>query len=292
MRVLLLGGYGQLGSALRDAGGEHEIVAPQRAELDIADREGLLARARDAQPELIINAAGYTRVDDAESNAGDALAVNFRGAAHVAEAAQSVDAALLYISTDYVFAGDKGAPYEPQDEPRPLSVYGVSKLYGEFASAIVERHWVVRIAGLYGQPEPPRPPSNFVSTILRLARERGTMDIVTDQITAPSNARDVAAGLWELMAAAPAPGAYHLPQGGQCSWFEFASAIVELSGSGAEVRPTTSEALGRPAPRPPYSVLSGEQTWRAGVRPLRPWREALAGYVADIAGCGETEAGP
>jgi dTDP-4-dehydrorhamnose reductase len=279
MRVLLLGGYGRLGTALRRAGRGHEIVTPPRAEADLTREETLLDWAERVRPEVIINAAAYVRVDDAESHAGEALALNVEGAAHAAAAARAVGAGLLYISTDYVFPGDQQTPYRPEDEPRPLNVYGVSKLYGEFASATVPRHWIVRLAGLYGRPEPPRQPADFVEAILRLARSRDHLEVVTDQVTAPSNADDVAAGLWEFLAAEPPPGVYHLPQGGECSWFKFAQAIGELAGLAAEVRPTTAAALGRPAPRPAYSVLSGEKTWALGVRPLRHWREALAEYL-------------
>ena len=293
LAVLVPGGRGQLGTELaRSLAGRPDslVHAPGSAELDITDDEAVTdavdsfavtARDADLRP-VVINAAAYTAVDAAEQDEQRAREINVDGAAALAAAGKACGVPLLHVSTDYVFAGDATRPYEPEDETDPPSVYGRTKLEGE--RAVLEsgaRIWVVRTSGVYGAKG-----GNFVKTIARLESQRPELSVVDDQVGAPTWAADLAAGLLELagrVASRQGPDrrVLHCTNGGQASWFEFARAVfAELGADPERVRPCTSEEFPRPAPRPAFSVLSGE-SWRAsGLTPLRPWRDALAAAFA------------
>ncbi|GAA2816575.1 dTDP-4-dehydrorhamnose reductase [Saccharopolyspora taberi] len=294
LAVLVPGGRGQLGSEIvRALAGRPEslVHAPGSAELDITDREavadaiesfGSTARDADLRP-VVVNAAAYTAVDAAEENEKRARAVNVDGAAALAAACRSCRIPLLHVSTDYVFSGDARRPYEPEDEPGPRSVYGRTKLEGERAVLASEaRAWVVRTSGVYAAGGG----GNFVKTMARLEAERPELSVVDDQIGAPTWAADLAAGVLELAGRAasrqgPERRVLHCTNSGRASWFEFARAVFEELGADPErVKPCSTEQFPRPAPRPAFSVLSGE-SWRASdLTPLRPWREALAAAFA------------
>jgi dTDP-4-dehydrorhamnose reductase len=285
-RVLILGGGGQLASELAGllaaAPPPAGWQALSRAECDVTDSPRVRAviadqaRAAGGYGLAVINAGAYTNVDGAESNEPAAYAVNASGPAHVALACDLVGAQLIQMSTDYVFAGDRsnGRPYTPLDPTGPRSAYGRTKLAGELAVRELLPHasWVVRTAWVYGAAG-----SNFVKTMARLSGERETLDVVEDQIGCPTWAADLAAALLQLVAVAPPAGIYHAAGAGRASWFELARAVFEELGLDPErVRPTTSAAFQRPAPRPAWSVLSSSEWQDAGLTPLRPWRAALA----------------
>jgi len=209
-------------------------------------------------PELVLHAAAWTDVDGAEDDPQAAAAVNVGGTRHVAE----LGAPLVYYSTDYVFDGLKSEPYVESDAPNPLSAYGRSKLHGEGAAG--EQAWIVRSSGLFGPTG-----TNFVRTMLRLGRERDEVAVVDDQRGAPTYVGHLAAATRELL---ERPfGVWHLAAEGDCTWAEFAEAIFEEAGLDTRVRRISSEELGRPAPRPAYSVLRSEK----GAPALPHWREGL-----------------
>jgi dTDP-4-dehydrorhamnose reductase len=209
--------------------------------------------------DLVLHAAAWTNVDGAEEDPQGAAATNVGGTSHAAE----LGAPLVYYSTDYVFDGRKREPYVESDAPNPLSVYGRTKLHGEAAAG--ERAWIVRSSGLFGWSG-----SNFVTTMLRLGRERDEVAVVDDQRTAPTYVGHVAGATEELL---DRPfGVWHVAAGGDCTWAEFAEAIFEEAAVSCRVRRISSEELGRPAPRPAYSVLRSEKDaptlphWREGLR--------------------------
>lgn len=209
-------------------------------------------------PDLVLHTAAWTNVDLAEGHPQDAAAVNVGGTAHAAE----LGAPLVYYSTDYVFDGSKGAPYVESDAPNPLSIYGRTKLHGEAAAG--EGSWIVRSSGLFGSTG-----TNFVRTILRLARELDELSVVDDQRTAPTYVAHLAAATHELLDRPP--GLWHLAAQGECSWAEFAEAIVEEAGLDTPVRRISTAEAARPARRPAYSVLRSEKD-----APVLPhWREGL-----------------
>ena len=289
-RIVILGGGGQLATELAmllaAAPPASGWQALSRAECDITDAHRVRAviadqaRAAGDHGLTVINAGAYTNVDAAEADESGAYAVNAAGPAHLALACDHVGAQLVQLSTDYVFSGDRtdGEPYRPLDVTGARSAYGRTKLAGEQAVRELLPHasWVVRTAWVYGATG-----ANFVKTMARLSRERETLDVVDDQIGCPTWAADLAAGLLQLIAVAPPSGVYHAAGGGQVSWFGFARAIFEELGLDPErVRPTSSDAFQRPAPRPAWSVLSSSEWQAVGLTPLQPWRSALAAAFA------------
>ncbi len=255
----------------------HEVVALDRAALDIGDAAAVSAAVDAAvdDPALaaVINCAGWTDVDGAESNAAAANAVNRDGAANLAAACAAAGLRLVQVSTDYVFDGSSDRPYLESDAVNPRSVYGSSKLAGEQAVAAAGGDYaIVRTAWLFGAGGP-----NFVDTILRLAAERERIEVVTDQIGCPTWTGHLAPAL-VACAAGDGSGTFHAVGGGRCSWFELASETVRLAGLQCELAPTTTESFPRPATRPAFSVLGSERGGQAVVLP--DWHEGLAGHLA------------
>lgn len=275
-RYLLTGAGGMLGQDLQRALAGRRITALGRDELDVTDLDAVRAAA--SGHDAIINAAAYTRVDDAEQHEDAANAVNAIGAGNLAAAAAENSARLVHVSTDYVFNGRAHAPY-PEDTPLdPISAYGRTKADGErrVFAANPGASYVVRTAWLYGAGGP-----NFAKTMLRLAATHETVTVVDDQLGQPTWTADLASQIVMLLDANAPGGVYHGTNAGQTSWYHFARAVFEEAGLDPNrVHPTDSSTFVRPAPRPAYSVL-GHGTWsKVGLAPLRGWREALADAAA------------
>lgn len=267
MRWLITGAGGMLAADVLDRAaltGE-PVLALGRAELDLCDKRAVRDFVSAYRPRAVINCAGWTAVDDAETHEVEALAVNGHAVAWLAEACDLVGARLLHVSTDYVFDGTGEVPY-PEDAPaRPVNAYGRTKLAGERA-ALEHGHYVVRSAWLYGAHGP-----NFVRTMIRLAGERPTLDVVDDQRGQPTWAADLADYLVRLAQSDLPPGVYHGTSSGETTWCGFAKEIFTLLGEDPErVRPVPTSAFPRPARRPANSVLAHTR-WE----PIRHWRTAL-----------------
>ncbi|MET0725540.1 MAG: dTDP-4-dehydrorhamnose reductase [Leifsonia sp.] len=270
-RYLVTGASGMLGHDLVEALESRETTALTRAELDITDLAAV--RAAVTGHDVIINAAAYTAVDDAETHEADAHAVNAVGAANLARVAAETSARVVQFSTDYVFDGTATSPYAESEPQRPVSAYGRTKAAGErFA---LELHpagsFIIRTAWLYGAHG-----GNFARTMLAIAAQRETWSVVDDQVGQPTWTRDLARRTVELLDSGAPAGIYHGTNSGSTSWCGFARAVLEDAGLDPDrITPTDSGSFRRPAPRPAYSVL-GHDGWAvAGLPPMRDWRSAL-----------------
>ena len=269
-RYLVAGAAGMLGHDLQRALAGRDLRALGRSELDITDRAAVRDAVRDI--DVVINAAAYTAVDAAEEHEDEAYAINATGAANLARAAADAGARFVQVSTDYVFHGDATSPYAEDAPLDPLGAYGRTKAAGErLAREAHPAPHIVRTAWLYGAHG-----ANFVTTMLRLARERETVMVVDDQRGQPTWSRDLACAIVALLDADAAPGVYHGTSTGETSWYGLARAVFAEAGLDPErVRPTDTASFPRPAPRPAYSVL-GHGAWSAaGLAPIRDWRDAL-----------------
>jgi len=271
VRVLLTGAGGQLGlelaGILPDRG--HEVVALDRLALDVADPEAVEGAIDEHTPEVVVNAAAYTNVDGCEEAMDLAFSVNALGPRNLAQACERRGCGLLHVSTNYVFDGRGKGPYEPFDPPNPISAYGRTKLAGEeHVMRLTNRWYVVRSAGVYGRGH------NFVRTMLRVAKERGSLKVKDDEFISPTYARDLAEGIAGIVEDGRY-GLYHLTNAGSCSWYEFTREIFRLAGVETEVVPIPGSEYPLPAARPANGVLSS-----LGSPKLRHWGEALADYLS------------
>lgn len=274
-RWLVTGAGGMLGQdvvASLERDGE-TVLALTRRDLDITDQAAVTATVLGCRPDIVVNCAAWTAVDEAEAHEDEALEVNGRGARLVAAACAEGGARLIHISTDYVFAGDARRPYGEHDRCGPRTAYGRTKLAGERAVAelLPRAGYTLRTAWLYGAHGP-----NFVRTMIALERDREVVDVVDDQHGQPTWAMDVAGQAIALARSGAPAGVYHATSSGETTWFGFAQEIFRLLGAdSARVRPVTSGASPRPAPRPAYSVL-GHGAWAsAGIKPIPGWRLRL-----------------
>jgi dTDP-4-dehydrorhamnose reductase len=275
VRVLITGAAGLLGSAVAvDASARgHDVVALERAQLDVTDSESVMQVIRSERPEVVIHCAAYTSVDRAEAEPELAFDVNRDGARYVAHAATEVGAVPVYISTDYVFDGQKGAPYRPDDATGPLSVYGCTKLAGEEATAdSAPEHLVVRTSWLYGED------NGFVPAILHRAEAGEGLRVVDDQEGRPTWAPLAGAAVLDLVEKG-ARGVWHVAGGGTCTWLDLARETLRQTGLDNPVAPVSTNEFGAPAPRPSYSVLDLTATEHLLDRPMTDWRESLSRFL-------------
>jgi dTDP-4-dehydrorhamnose reductase len=274
VKILVAGAAGMLGRdvmlAADNAG--HQVVGYGHAELDIADVDAVSTKIEAERPDVVINCAAWTDVDGAEGAEEAATAVNGAGAGNVAAAAAAAGASVVYVGSDYVFDGSKGAAYVETDQTAPLSAYGRSKLAGEEATrAANKRHFIVRSAWLFGTGG-----GNFVETMLRLAADHGEVLVVRDQVGSPTYTWHLAYGIVRLIEGVEF-GIHHMAAGGACSWYEFAREIFEQANVECKVMSATTDMLGRPAPRPAYSALTSQ---REHAIELPSWQDGLAAYLA------------
>lgn len=280
MRIIVTGSRGMLGTdVMRMLAGAYEVWGCDLHNCNILAANQFDELVASYHPDVVIHAAAYTNVDQAETDQAAALQLNATGTQYVAMAARQHQAKLVYLSTDYVFDGTKTTPYTEADAPNPLGVYGASKLRGEQqVQRICHEHeyLIVRIAWLYGQHG-----KNFVQTILQLARQHSVLRIVNDQTGAPTYTKDVVRGIQALLARNVA-GIVHLTNDGTCTWHEFAQTILAMAGiTDVAVQPISTAELQRPAPRPAYSVLDlARFAAMTGQRP-RHWKQGLQEYFEE-----------
>ena len=279
--VLITGAGGMLGSDLliqlrEKTEGGYAPIGIHRKECDLPLREPLFQLLTRIKPHIIIHCAAFTQVDVCETQREKAFLANGTVTRNLSEFSAQTGARLIYVSTDYVFDGEKDAPYDEEDPTFPRSVYGLSKREGELAVLTLrEKGTIVRTSWLFGQNGP-----NFVKTILHKARAEGKLRVVNDQRGCPTYTPDLAEGILALMEK-EAPGIFHVCNAGACTWFDFTAEILKQAGlEGVQLTPISTKKFPRPAPRPKNSVLSCEKFNHLTGKPLRNWREALGDYLA------------
>ena len=280
MRIMIIGADGQLGTDLVRTL-EGDPVPLTHADVEISDHSSIEAVMLEHKPQLIINTAAYHQVDLAEDNPEPAFVTNTIGARNLALTCAEHDIDLFHVSTDYVFGGDKREPYSETDLPGPLNVYGTSKLAGEnFVRALAPRSYVARTTGLFGIAGSREGRSNFVETMLRLAGQGRDINVVADQYVSPTYTYDLALAIGQLITTRKY-GTYHITNSGYCSWFEMAIELFRITKLTPNINSITTTEFGAKANRPLYSVLSNNALERAGVPPLRTWREGLESYLTE-----------
>ena len=256
------------------------FLAPTSAELDVRKKSAVEGFVKQHNPEWIINCSAWTNVEGAEEFQKEALALNTTAVKVISEVASSNNSHLIHISTDYVFDGAKGAPYEESDSPNPINQYGKSKAIGEgeILASDLSSYYVVRTSWLYGVSG-----KNFVKTMARKALNAVAVGVVEDQLGSPTSARDLAEGIIEIVKVIPEPGIYHFSNEGKCSWFEFAQEIYRLCDSDEQlINPIKTVELGQKAKRPMNSELNTAKWEGSGLSKLTPWRKALAALMPEI----------
>ncbi len=280
MKVLVTGVKGQLGydvvRRLEKRG--HETVGVDIEEMDITKEDEVSRVMKSAAPDAVIHCGAYTAVDRAEEEPEACRRVNADGTANIAAACAEMDCKLLYLSTDYIFSGEGERPWEPDDEPSPLNVYGQTKYEGEQAiKAKLDKYFIVRISWVFGING-----NNFIKTMLRLGKENGAVKVVSDQIGSPTYTADLAELLADMIES-EAYGQYHATNEGLCSWYEFAKEIFRAAGmNGVKVAPVSTGEFPAKAKRPLNSRMSKEKLTENGFRRLPSWQDAVARYIREL----------
>ncbi|MCI0721381.1 MAG: dTDP-4-dehydrorhamnose reductase [Acidobacteria bacterium] len=281
MRVLLIGANGQLGTDLRrtfEAKGV-SVVPLTHADADVCDSGRIGEIVSSIRPDAVVNTAAFHKVEECEKQPERAYQINSLAVRSLAQACERAGATLVHFSTDYVFGGGKGSPYEVEDAPNPVNVYGASKVSGEHLIAFnIGKYFTIRTCGLYGLAGSSGKGGNFVENMLKRAAAGQPLRVVDDQVLTPTYTADLARTVLELMQTTTY-GLYHITSGGQCSWYEFTCKMLALSGSSTEVSPVRSDDFPSPVKRPAFSVLSKNKLYGIGLERMPHWEDALDRYL-------------
>jgi dTDP-4-dehydrorhamnose reductase len=284
MRIAVIGSAGQLGTDLVDIlrrAEDYEVFGFGHQEIECSNPVSIEKALERVHPEIVVNCAAFVRVDDAENRPEEAFRVNSVGALNVARACARLDALCVYVSTDFVFDGTKGAPYTETDTPHPINVYGVSKLAGEYLVQANCRRWLIaRMASLFGRAGSSGKGGNWVETILAKARAGERLRLIDDVWMSPTYSRDAAQAL-ERLFRQKTTGIFHLTNLGNCTWYEFACKTLDLAGLGNQVEPISSANYPAQARRPRNSSLETTKLDLSLKETRRPWAEALKDYLAE-----------
>jgi len=279
MKIIIIGAGGQLGSELVNILHEEELIPLTHFDIELTDHSQVNDIISSNQPDIVINTSAYHKVDECEDYPEKAFAVNTIAVRNLARVCEEYHIGLVHFSTDYVFNGEKRTPYTEDDTPDPLSVYATSKLAGEyFVKHLCKKHFIIRTCGLYGTKGISSKGSNFVDLMIRLAMENKTIRVVSDQIVTPTYVGDLASVVSKLIKTTEY-GLYHVTNNGECSWYEFARTIFDMTGLKANLVPVSSREYGAKAKRPPYSVLENKNLKDLGMDDLRHWKDALKEYL-------------
>jgi len=282
MKIAIVGAEGQLGQDVLRAFAEdgHEVCALFHPDIEITDQESAFRTLGELAPDLVVNTAAMHHVETCEREPDRAFAVNAVGPRNLALAARQQGAVLMHVSTDYVFDGSRTAPYFESDAPRPLNVYGITKLAGEyFVRCTTEKHFVVRTSGLFGKhPCRGKGGLNFIELMLKLARERGEVRVVDDEVLSPTSTEELARQM-VVLARTQSWGLYHATAEGSCSWYEFAREIFAATDTSVQLKVASPGEFPAKVPRPKYSVLENRTLKLLGLNTFRPWQDGLHEYL-------------
>ena len=282
-RVAVIGSNGQLGTDIVKAleqTNKYDISSLSHVDIEVTNQSSVITTMESIKPNIVINCAAFVRVDDCENDPETAFNINSIGALNVARACKELNAICVYISTGYVFDGKRNKPYMEEDVPSPINVYGASKLSGEILTQnYCTKNLVLRTSGLYGTVGSSGKGGNFVETMLRLACDSTTIQVVNDQVVTPTYTKDLSKKIVDLLQLSK-HGVYHITNEGECSWYEFAKEIFRLSKKKVALKPIKSIDYSARALRPAYSVL-GHNLKQIGNDNLRSWDSALKDYMID-----------
>ena len=286
MKVAVLGANGQLGSDVIHSfqGQGDEVQALTHSDIEVASLDAVSRCLREIRPQVVVNTTAMHHVENCEREPENAFAVNGLGARNLALISRELGAVLMHVSTDYVFDGNKNSPYEEQDAPRPLNVYGNTKLAGEyFVRCTTDRHFVLRTSAIYGKhPCRAKGGLNFVELMLKLARERGKVRVVDSEFVTPTPTRELAQQIVAL-SRSDCYGLYHATAEGSCSWYEFAREIFTLTNTQVNLEVAGPDEFPAKVPRPKYSVLENRALNGCHLSVFRPWQDGLREYLGKCA---------
>ena len=280
MRIVVIGSTGQLGTDLMKVlGSDHEVVGLTHSDIEVTDYSSCLILKK-FDPDVIINTAAFHKTDLCEDEPLKTFSVNALGEKNVAMISKEIGAVCVFISTDYVFDGSKGEPYTEDDVPNPINTYGISKLAGELYTRWNPRHYIVRVASLFGVAGASGKGGNFVETMIKKAKNNEVIRVVDDMWMSPTYTRDAASAIKKILELGLPFGVYHVTNQGFCTWFEFAKEIFEQLGLNPTLESIKTEELNMKAKRPKFSALKSMKLPKYGIR-MRKWKEALHDYLVE-----------
>jgi dTDP-4-dehydrorhamnose reductase len=280
MKIVIIGSTGQLGTDLmKTLLNEHEVIGLTHKDIEVSDYESCLILKK-YKPEIIINTAAFHKTDQCEEEPLKAFSVNAIGAKNVATISKEIDAITVYISTDYVFDGSKTEPYTEEDTPNPINTYGISKLAGELYTKQNPKHYIIRVASLFGVAGASGKGGNFVETMIKKALNKEVINVVDDMWMSPTYTKDAALIIKKILEANLPYGIYHASNKGYCTWFQFAQEIFKLTGLTPIIKPIKTDQLQMKAKRPRFSALESIKLPKYGIQ-TRGWKEGLHEYLVE-----------
>jgi len=277
MKVAIIGSKGQLGSDLVKAFDKSDVISLAHEQIEVKDYTSC-EKIIDLSPDVVINTAAYHKTDTCEDNPLETFSVNAIGSRNVADICSKIKAIYVYISTDYVFDGEKGVPYTEEDSPNPINTYGISKLAGEHYAKLAEKYYIIRVSSLFGVAGASGKGGNFVETMIKKAKNKEKITVVDDMIMSPTYTKDAARAIKKIIEKDLPYGIYHAANEGFCSWYEFARKIFELLNLDVDIKPIKTRDLTLKAKRPVFSALKNEKLLKYGLK-MPSWQEALKKYL-------------
>jgi dTDP-4-dehydrorhamnose reductase len=280
MKIAVIGSTGQLGTDLvKTLSTTHEVISLTHSDLEVSDYDSL-AVLKNPRPDVVINTAAFHKTDQCEEEPQKTFSVNALGARNIALITAEIGATVVYISTDYVFDGSKKEPYTEEDVPSPINTYGISKLAAEHFTRQNPKHYIVRIASVFGKAGASGKGGNFVETMIKKAKNNDPIMVVDDMFMSPTYTKDAASVLKGILELQLPYGVYHAANKGYCSWYQFAEEIFQITKLNADLKPTKTDPNYGKAKRPLFSALTSTKLSQYNLEP-RSWKEALRAYLTE-----------